>query len=202
MLPIITVGLTDAARAVVERISGDRGAAHYETAEEALWDLPTDSNPTVAQATLDPDGEHWRVHVIYGDHALGHLLTHTKLDTRPDRVPNVGANLIVTDSIGGDPTAARRVVDGTPEERSITRSAVEAVSLLKARALLVVDQLGDNPNWPEAVKRVLDTAEERPAVAASGEHPGVEAGAEMRRLEALRAQGQTRPAYFEGQGRL
>jgi hypothetical protein len=198
MLPIIAIGLTDAATAAVERISGDRGTAHYATAEEALWDLPTDNNPTVAMATTDPTGERWNVHVIYGDDALGPLLTHTELDTRPVRVPCTGANLIITDSLGANQADSVRVVEGSAEDRAVTAAALEAVKLVNARGLLIVDQLAENPNWADAIMRMLDYAEERTEAvqAAPIDHPGADAAAELRRLEALRGQGQYRPAHF------
>jgi hypothetical protein len=164
MLPIITVGLTAASLAVVERISGDRGCAHYDTAEEALWDLPTDNNPTVAGIDLAADGEHWTCHVIYGDDALGALLTHTELDPRPTRIPCNGLVTVITDSLGDDQLAPRRVIDGTPESRAITRSAVEAVQLLRAQAFLIVDQLDMAGDWRASMGYAFNRAEELTAM--------------------------------------
>jgi hypothetical protein len=204
MLPIITVGLSPAALAVVERIPGDRSKAHYETAEEAIWELGTDTNPTVAQISLDDAGRRWSCHVLYGDGALGPLLTATALSTKPTRVPAQGLTGIVTDTLGSDPTQAYRVVDGQPEDRPQlpAMAGVEAVKLLRAGLLLVVDEVDQNPSWPDAVAKQLDNAEPGPGEPL-GFVPGAEAKAELARAAELRSRGMARPGHFEsrGQGR-
>lgn len=204
MLPIITVGLSEAARAVMDRIPGDRGKAHYATAEEALWDFGSVSNPTVAQIELDAKGQAWSCHVFYGDKALGPLLTATKESTVPTRVPCQGLNAVITDTIGSDPTKALRVINGEVERRIPPQMiGVEAVAVLRASVFLAVDQLSQNPSWPEAVSKMLDNAEP-PAeweTAGLGFVPGEEARVELARLEELRSRGQTRPGHFEAQGR-
>lgn len=195
MLPIITVGLTPASLAAIDRIPGDRAFAHYDTAEEALWDLPTDSNPTVSMIDLESDGERWTCHVIYGDDAIAALLTHTELDPRPTRVPVTGLVAVITDSLGDDQIAPRRVVDGTPESREITRSAVEAVNLLTAQAFLVVDQLDVSPGWPASVDYALNRAEERAGFTMPqtlDKNPGAAAARALRTLAARTEKGQPR----------
>lgn len=202
MLPIITVGLTPAGRAAVERIPGDRGIAHYETAEEALWDLPGESNPTVATAELDAGGRKWRIHVIYGDDAIGPLLAATEQRTIPVEVPATGLIMVVTDSLGDDQFEPRRVIDGTPESREITRQAVGAVERLHAQAFLVVDQLADTPHWPAAIEHQLNRAEElRPAVGAVDQTAARDAAAQVAALNSMVARGQHRPGLFEEQDR-
>ena len=200
MLPIITVGLSEAARAVMDRIPGKRGQAHYNTAEEALWDFGSVSNPTVAQITLDARGRLWSCHVFYGDKALGPLLTATKESTVPTRVPAQGVKAVITDTIGSDPTKAVRVVDGQAERRIPPNMiGVEAVAVLRASVFLVVDGLAENPNWPNAVATMLDNAEQGPDAGDLGFVPGEEARVELARLEELKKRGQTRPGYFEAQ---
>lgn len=197
MLPIITVGLSEAALAVMDRIPGERGQAHYDTAEEALWDFGSVSNPTVAQVSLDAKGRHWSCHVFYGDKALGPLLTATKESTVPTRVPCQGLKAVITDTQGSDPRTPVRVVAGQPESRIAPHMiGVEAVKVLQAGVFLVVDELGQNPNWAASVGVMLDRAEET----GSGELgfvPGAEARTELARLEALRTRGLTRPGHFE-----
>lgn len=201
MLPIITVGLTEPARALLERIPGERSTAHFDTAEEALWDLGSDRAPGMADIQLDAKGERWSCHVFYGDRALGPLLTATKETTVPTRVPAQGLTAVVTDSLGSDPTTPYRVIEGTPEKRQPpTLSAVDALMVLRGGVLLVVDQVNENPNWPRAVQIALDNAEPGP-VEPLGFTPGAEAKAELARLEGLRARGMTRPGHFEGQAR-
>jgi len=201
MLPIITIGLSEPARAVMERIPGDRGQAHYETAEEALWDFGSVSNPTVAQISLDAKGRLWSCHVFYGDDALGPLLTATKESTVPTRVPCQGLKAVITDTLGSDPTKAVRVVGGQPEPRTAPHLiGVEAVKVLGAGVFLVVDELGQNPSWPDAVRTMLEHAEApRPLGEDLGFVPGAEARVELARLEELRKRGQTRPGHFEAQ---
>jgi hypothetical protein len=202
MLPIITVGLTAAGRAAVERIPGDRGVAHYDTAEEALWDLPTDSNPTVSTAELDADGRKWLVHVIYGDDAIGPLLAHTNMSTIPVEVPATGLIMVVTDSLGDDQYKPRKVIDGTPESREVTRQAVGAVERLHAQAFLVVDQLHETPHWPAAIEHQLLRAEEiRPPVGAVDQTAARDAAQQVAALNAMVARGQHRPGLFEEQDR-
>jgi hypothetical protein len=198
MLPIITVGLSEAARAVMDRIPGERGQAHYATAEEALWAFGSVSNPTVAQVSLDARGRLWSCHVFYGDDALGPLLTATELDTKPTRVPAQGLRAVITDTIGSDPTTPVRVVDGHAESRVPPRLAgVEAVKVLQASVFLVVDQLGDNPSWPEAVGKMLDNAEPPPDGETLGFVPGQEAKVELAKAAELRSRGMARPGHFE-----
>ena len=200
MLPIITVGLSEAARAVMDRIPGERGQAHYDTAEEALWDFGSVSNPTVAEISLDARGRLWSCHVFYGDKALGPLLTATKESTVPTRVPVQGLKAVITDTIGTDPTKAVRVVNGHAERRIPPHLiGVEAVAVLTAGVFLVVDQLGQNPTWPEAVAKMLDNAEAGPDVGDLGFVPGAEARTELARLEELKKRGQSRPGHFEAQ---
>lgn len=202
MLPIITIGLTPAARAVMERIPGDRGQAHYDTAEEALWDFGSVSNPTVAQISLDAQGRLWSCHVFYGDKALGPLLTATKESTVPTRVPAQGLKAVITDTIGSDPRDAVRVVDGQAERRIPPQMiGVEAVAVLQAGVFLAVDKLSENPSWPEAVAKMLDNAEPSPDAGELGFVPGEEARVELARLEELKRRGQTRPGHFETQDR-
>lgn len=201
MLPIITVGLTPAARAVMERIPGDRGQAHYDTAEAALWDFGSVSNPVVAQVSLDAKGRLWSCHVFYGDNALGPLLTATKESTVPTRVPCQGLQAVITDTMGSDPREPVRVVEGQPEHRTPpVLASVEAVQVLQAGVHLIVDQLPNTPNWQNAVAAMLDRAE--PADTGElGFVPGEEARAELARLEELRKRGQSRPGHFEAQDR-
>lgn len=200
MLPIITIGLTDAARAVMERIPGDRGQAHYATAEEALWDFGSVSNPTVAQISLDAKGRLWSCHVFYGSNALGPLLTATKESTVPTRVPCQGLKAVITDTIGSDPRQAVRIVAGEAERRVPPEMiGVEAVAVLRAGVFLVVDQLSQNPSWPDAVRVMLENAEAQPDGGTLGFVPGEEARVELAKLEELRKRGQTRPGHFEEQ---
>lgn len=203
MLPIITIGLTPAARAVMERIPGERGQAHYDTAEEALWDFGSVSNPTVAEISLDARGRLWSCHVFYGDNALGPMLTATKESTIPTRVPVQGLKAVITDTIGSDPTKPVRVREGVPENRIPPHLAgIEAVKLLQAGVFLIVDQLDDNPTWPAAVGLMLDRADMDPASTGDlGFVPGEEARVELAKLEELKARGQTRPGHFEAQDR-
>jgi len=199
MLPIITVGLSDAARAAMERIPGERGQAHYATAEEALWDFGSVSNPTVAQISLDARGRLWSCHVFYGDRALGPMLTATKESTVPTRVPAQGLKAVITDTLGADPRTPVRVVEGQPENRIPPHLAgIEAVKLLQAGVFLVVDQLKANPTWPAAVGMMLDRAESTPELVDPDFVPGAEARVELKKLEELKKRGQTRPGHFEG----
>lgn len=198
MLPIITVGLSEAARAVMDRIPGERGQAHYDTAEEALWDFGSVSNPTVAQISLDARGRLWSCHVFYGDRALGPLLTATKESTIPTRVPVQGLKAVITDTVGADPRKPVRVVEGQPEHRIPPHLiGLEAVKVLQAGVFLVVDELGQNPTWPDAVAAILDNAEQVPDAGELGFVPGEEARVELARLEELKKRGQTRPGFFE-----
>ena len=202
MLPIITIGLTPAARAVMERIPGNRGQAHYPTAEAALWDFGSVSNPTVAQISLDAKGQRWSCHVFYGEDSFGALLTGTKLDPKATRVPAQGLVAVITDSVGEHPTTPYRVVDGQPEQRPGPKlSGMEALAVLQASMLLIVDELGTNPQWQDSVAKMLDNAEPDPNGEQLGFVPGEEARVELARLEALRAKGRTRPGHFETQGR-
>jgi len=198
MLPIITIGLSEAARAVMERIPGGRGQAHYDTAEEALWDFGSVSNPTVAEISLDARGRLWSCHVFYGDSALGPLLTATKESTVPTRVPAQGLQAVITDTIGGDPTKALRVVDGQVERRVPPNMiGVEAVAVLKASVFLVVDGLAENPSWPAAVAKMLDNAEPPPDGETLGFVPGAEARSQLAAAAELRSRGMARPGHFE-----
>lgn len=202
MLPIITIGLTPAARAVMERIAGDRGQAHYDTAEEALWDFGSVSNPTVAQVSLDAKGQRWSCHVFYGDRAFGPLLTATEASTVPTRVPAQGLTAVITDTLGSEPTKPYRMVEGTPESREAPRLAsIAVVKVLQAGAHLVVDQLDQTPGWMGAVAKMLDNAEPAPDGETLGFVPGAEARVELARLEELKARGMSRSAHFEAQGR-
>jgi hypothetical protein len=203
MLPIITVGLSEAALAVMDRIPGDRGQAHYDTAEEALWDFGSVSNPTVAQVSLDARGRLWSCHVFYGDRALGPLLTATKESTVPTRVPAQGLKVVITDTLGSDPTKAVRVVEGQPEPRIPPHLAgVEVVKLIQAGAFLVVDQLAENPSWPDAIAKQLDNAEPGPEGGELGFVPGEEARVELARAAELRSRGMARPGYFEQENKV
>lgn len=200
MLPIITVGLSEAARAVMDRIPGERGQAHYNTAEEALWDFGSVSNPTVAEISLDAKGRFWSCHVFYGDRALGPMLTATKESTVPTRVPVQGLTAVVTDTMGSDPREPVRVVEGQAEHRIPPHLAgIEAVKLLQAGCFLIVDQLAANPTWHAAVSMMLERAESTPELMDPGYVPGEEARRELARLEELKARGQTRPGHFEAQ---
>lgn len=203
MLPIITVGLTAAGRAAVERIPGGREIHHYEGAEPALWGLPGDpgrGDPPVAQ--LDTDGRKWRIHVIYGDDAIGPLLAHTSMRAAPVEVPAIGLIMVVTDSLGDDQFASRKVIDGTPESREVTRMAVGAVERLHAQAFLVVDQLSATPHWPGAIEHQLLRAEEaRPAVGSLDQTAARDAAQQVDQLKAMIARGQHRPGLFEEQDR-
>jgi hypothetical protein len=184
----------------MERIPGDRGQAHYDTAEEALWDFGSVSNPTVAEISLDAHGRLWSCHVFYGDKALGPLLTATKESTVPTRVPAQGLLAVITDTIGSDPTKALRVVDGQVERRIPPNMiGVEAVAVLKASVFLVVDGLAENPSWPEAVAKMLDNAEPPPDGETLGFVPGAEARSQLAAAAELRSRGMARPGHFEQQ---
>jgi hypothetical protein len=207
MLPIITVGLTPAGRAAAERIPGDRTLAHYDTAEEALWTI---GNENVTGETGDPsepvqlddDGRKWLAHVIYGDDAIGPLLAHTVADTKPVEVPCTGLIMVVTDSLGDDQFSPRRIIDGTPESREVTRQAAGAVGRLHAQALLVVDQLHETPHWPAAIEHQLQRAEEqRPPTSAVDQTAAADASRAVNQLNAMIARGQHRPGHFEERGR-
>jgi hypothetical protein len=145
----------------------------------------------VALAELNAGGDRWRVNVVYGDHAIAALLTNTELDTKPRRVPVAGLVTIVTDSLGDDQNASRRVIEGTPEGRQITRSAVEAVMLLKAGALLVVDQLASTPGWQESMTYAMERCEEAADATAPAliGNPGEDAANAVRLLNARTAKG-------------
>jgi hypothetical protein len=198
MLPIITVGLSEAARAVMDRIPGERGQAHYATAEEALWDFGSVNNPTVADISLDANGRLWSCHVFYGDDALGPLLTATAETTVPTRVPAQGLCAVVTDTIGSDPTKALRIVHGQVERRvPPSLIGVEAVAVLRASVFLVVDQLAVNPSWPAAVEKMLNNAEPAPDGETLGFVPGAEARTELAKAAELRSRGMARPGHFE-----
>jgi hypothetical protein len=205
MLPIITVGLTPAGRAVVERIPGDRPVQHHENAEEAAWSLGNDA-VTGGEATpgepvqLDADGVKWLAHIVYGDDAIGPLLAHTDQSTAVVQIPATGLIMIVTDSLGDDQYKPRRVIDGTPESREVTRQAVGAVSRVHAQAFLVVDQLHETPHWPAAIEHQLLRAEEtRPAVAPVDPTDAADAARQVSQLNAMVARGQHRPGVFEEQ---
>jgi hypothetical protein len=205
MLPIITVGLTPAGRAAVERIPGDRPVQHHETAEEAAWSLGNDrvtggSETPGEPVQLSADGVKWLAHIVYGDDAIGPLLAHTDQSTAVVEVPVTGLVMVVTDSLGDDQFQPRRVIDGTPESREVTRMAVGAVERLHAQAFLVVDQLGQTPHWPGAIQHQLARAEEiRPPVAPVDPTDARDAAQQVDQLNAMIARGQHRPGLFEEQ---
>lgn len=207
MLPIITVGLTPAGCAALERIPGDRGIVHYGTAEDALWAMGNDhvtggSETPGEPIQLDADGRKWQAHVVYGDDAIGLLLAHTAMDPKPVEVPATGLIMVVTDSLGDDQHEPRRMVDGTPESREITRQAVAAVERLHAQAFLAVDRLHETPHWPQAIEHQLSRAEEqRPAVAAVDPTAAADAARQVSALNAMVRKGQHRPGHFEEKGR-
>lgn len=207
MLPIITVGLSPAGRAAVERIPGDRPLQHYDDAEGAAWSLGNDnitggSNTPGEPVQLDTDGVKWLAHIIYGDNAIGPLLAHTAQSTAVVEVPVSGLVMVVTDTMGDDQFAPRRMVDGTPESREVTRQFAAAVERLHAQAFLAVDTLPTIPGWPAAIEhQLLRTEERRQGAATIDPTAARDAAAQVQRLNAMLAQGQHRPGYFEQQER-
>lgn len=205
MFPIIAVGLSSAAKAVLDRISGERAAACYDTAEEALWQLGTDANPTVCQVGLDARGRLWSCHVMYGDAAMGAIVTHTEFGNAvPHKIPCQGLKIVITDTLGSDPTLTYRVVEGQPESREGAElTSLAVMKQLPASMLLVVDKLGETPDWEVSVARALFNADADQGQRGSlGFVPGAEAKVELAKLEALRARGLTRPGHFEQKGRV
>lgn len=152
MLPIITIGLTDAARPIAEDIADGRGVWHFANNEDALWTLSDSWDRHFrevsgvpgflpeAVAALDGDGETWFCHVIYGENILGEVNTR-----EPELLPIKGGRLVIIDNLGEDQGAPRRVRDGQPEQIDARPGLYSAVPRLKPIAVASaaqVDRIG------------------------------------------------------------
>lgn len=204
MLPIITIGLSQAGRDVVERIAGGREVTNYESADDAAQYLFTDQTSHPGPfIPLEPNGVDYRAHIVYGDDSYGPVVTATLGSTAVTQVPVSGMVALITDSMGDNLYGSRRVVGGTPESRQVQTLAAQAMSLLHPQMLLVVDQLPTSRGWEAAAVRMLESAEERVLNELPPIDPtaGADAAREMARLGTLVDRGEARPGFFEDQDR-
>lgn len=195
MLPIITIGLTDAGKDAVERISKGREVAHFADAEEAAWRLVDGDEGLLSELDRAADGR-WHAHAVYGDLAFGPILTSPNpyKSATPLVVPVTGVVALVTDTLGADQFEARRVVEGQPEERSIRKSAVEVLQLLGAQHLIVIDQLDAAGAWATSTQGVLARYDSMAKEVRPPEDPNAAATAlaEQRRANLMLKRGQVR----------
>lgn len=148
MLPIITIGLTEAAKPVAEDIADGRGVWHFTNHEDALWKLTVDAEQSLAEApddfflggeqiaALDDDGVTWFCHVIYGEGILGEILTR-----QPEMLPIKGSRLVIIDSLPDDQGTPRRVRDGQPAELSVRPELFAAIPRIGAQAVAAAKQV-------------------------------------------------------------
>jgi hypothetical protein len=199
MLPIITVGLSAAGRDVAERIAAGRLVTHYASADEAINVLRGADDEGYPIADEEPGG--YKAHVLYGDDAFGQIITGSRNVAVPSRVEVLGVRGILTDTMGDSLYKARRMSDGTPEERSVHVQAAQVMQLIRANLWLVVDQLPMSRDWQKAAERQLSDQEDRVERGPVPIDPdaGANAVRELARAQTLKERGEFRPALFEDQ---
>jgi hypothetical protein len=148
LLPIITIGLTEAAKSVAEDIADGRGVWHFANHEDALWTLHDAADRQAhehvepsdlahgAVAALDDDGVTWFCHVIYGEGVLGEMTTR-----QPELLPLKGSRLVIIDSLPDDQGTPRRVRDGQPAELSVRPELFAAIPRIGAQAVAAAKQV-------------------------------------------------------------
>jgi hypothetical protein len=145
LLPIITIGLTEACTPVAERIAAGHPLAHFETAEAAYWALdgaalPFDTDLPSAPIWTDGDPRA-HVHVIYGELSFGPAITATEQTLEPWKIDHTGATIALVDRMGADQTTVRRVVNGTAEQFDTPINVFSAVGMLRCTDFGAADQL-------------------------------------------------------------
>jgi hypothetical protein len=153
MIPIVTIGLDEAGRAVADRIAHGRGVTHFDAVEDAQYEMSDaldgytryDINggpvePDEPPAAREDNGA-WVCHVIYGEAVFGAVMTSTLANPKAIRLEHTGYTMALVKTLGEDPGTPRRVRHGQVDESADHRDVYSAVGLLGVRTFGEIDKL-------------------------------------------------------------